>query len=233
MNNARHLSIFDPTDYKDKKILIVGCGNIGSHTATHLVRMGFENIVLYDFDVVEDVNICTQDFTTEDMGKEKTQAVKDKLLLINPDATITTRGEFTADSLEEIVSQDLIAPLALISAVDSIEIRQAMKEILINSDIADVPVIDGRIGREQVEVLYAQTPEQWDVIIPEEMNAETACTEKYIAYTPTMCATLIAISVKKLCTGDELFEDIIFDFVTLSLIKTHGQENTRNNRQAP
>ena len=36
---------------------MLGCGAIGSSTAIQLVRMGAKEIVLYDFDKVEEANV--------------------------------------------------------------------------------------------------------------------------------------------------------------------------------
>ena len=53
---------------------IMGCGAIGSSTAMQLARMGAENFSLYDFDIVEDINIGVSQFTMNDIGMLKVEA---------------------------------------------------------------------------------------------------------------------------------------------------------------
>lgn len=216
MNNSRHLTIFDSEPFKYKAIHIVGCGNIGSHTAEAIARMGFENIFLYDFDDVEEVNLSTQNFLTSDIGKPKIEVIDDRLLQINRNIVVTkVPGAITADSKLPIEPGNT---LALISGLDSIEARSMLCQLLIDSKI-QVEIIDGRIGKEQVEVLHADFPEAWDIEIGDEERADVSCTEKYISYTPILCAALIANNLKKICLNEEIEYHQLFNFKTLNYIK--------------
>ena len=67
---------------------IMGCGAIGSSTAIQLVRMGAEKFSLYDFDIVEDVNVGVSQFTMNDVGLLKVEALQNHIESINPDARI-------------------------------------------------------------------------------------------------------------------------------------------------
>ena len=59
----------------DKRINIIGCGAVGSWLSFFLLKMGFKNIHVYDFDVVEEHNLPNQMFTEKQIGKEKVQAL--------------------------------------------------------------------------------------------------------------------------------------------------------------
>lgn len=223
MNNSRHLGIFDPSAYKGYYIHIVGCGNIGSHAATALARMGFEKFVLYDFDKVEDVNVCTQNFDEDNLEESKIDAVAKKLLKINPKINIKLINEELTEESElfndEEMQEAVENTLAVVSGVDSLEARAIIKGLMQENDILrDKPVIDGRLGKEQVEVYYMKKPSEWEVE-PEAGTIEAPCTEKYIAYTPLLCAAMIASNMKKLCAKEEIPKEMIFDFVTSSFVK--------------
>ncbi|OGC04701.1 thiamine biosynthesis protein ThiF [candidate division WOR-1 bacterium RIFOXYA12_FULL_43_27] len=69
---------------KGKKIGIAGCGGLGSNLAINLVRMGADNLVLVDFDVIEPSNLNRQQYFQEDIGKAKVETLKNLLLKINP-----------------------------------------------------------------------------------------------------------------------------------------------------
>jgi molybdopterin/thiamine biosynthesis adenylyltransferase len=61
-------------EHKDKRINIIGCGATGSWLAFFLLKMGFENIHIYDFDIIEEHNIPNQLFREKDIGKPKVDA---------------------------------------------------------------------------------------------------------------------------------------------------------------
>ena len=71
-------------NFKDKKILILGLGGIGSIVAELLVRSGFCNIILVDFDKVEQSNLNRQlAYSYENVGEFKTDALEKRLISIN------------------------------------------------------------------------------------------------------------------------------------------------------
>lgn len=67
------------------RIHIIGCGSVGSTVAENLARFGITKFTLYDFDKVEEHNIVNQIFTQKDVGREKTEALKDIMCDINPE----------------------------------------------------------------------------------------------------------------------------------------------------
>ena len=84
MNLNKSYEFFQPEMCKER-LHIIGCGAVGSTLAENLVRLGITNITLYDFDTVESHNIANQMFRETDIGKLKTEALRDILLEINPD----------------------------------------------------------------------------------------------------------------------------------------------------
>ncbi|MFO7809951.1 MAG: sulfur carrier protein ThiS adenylyltransferase ThiF [Candidatus Delongbacteria bacterium] len=67
---------------------IAGCGGIGSNVAAALVRAGAGGLLIADFDTVEISNLNRQYFFLEDLGLKKSDALKNRLLMINPDCSI-------------------------------------------------------------------------------------------------------------------------------------------------
>lgn len=115
MDLNKSLEFFDPSKVKGR-CHVIGCGSIGSNVAEQLARYGVENIVLYDFDIVEPHNIANQLFTEEDVSKEKTKALSELLYKINPKLkhTLEIKGEYTDQILTDYVFM----------CVDSVEVRQ-------------------------------------------------------------------------------------------------------------
>lgn len=119
-------------------IHIIGLGTIGSRIAEFLARSGFTKFELWDLDKVERKNINNQCYTEAHVGKPKTEACKDLILSINPEAeqTIKLHDEGWTD---EILSGYVFL------AVDNIDIRRAFVEQHINNPFIKV-VFDCRVG---------------------------------------------------------------------------------------
>lgn len=79
---------YDPKSVKDP-IHIIGVGAMGSCVAELLVRLGFENLVIYDFDIVTAHNITNQMYYEDQINQPKCEALTQSLQKINKDVTVT------------------------------------------------------------------------------------------------------------------------------------------------
>ena len=77
-----------PKEMKEKLenayVAIAGLGGLGSNIAVMLARSGVGHLLLVDFDVVDVTNLNRQAYGISQVGKEKTQALKELLCEINP-----------------------------------------------------------------------------------------------------------------------------------------------------
>ena len=90
---------------RNTTILIAGCG-IGSSFAEVAVRLGFENIILADGDIVNDHNLNRQCFTAGDIGKLKVKALAERLRAINPSVKVKEFDEYISEkNVTQIVSE--------------------------------------------------------------------------------------------------------------------------------
>lgn len=72
------------------RVILFGVGGVGSWCAEALIRTGIANLTIVDFDRVSPSNINRQLMaTTETIGEVKVDAMKRRLLSINPSANIT------------------------------------------------------------------------------------------------------------------------------------------------
>lgn len=88
-----------------QRVIIFGIGGVGSWCAESLVRTGIRQITIVDSDRICITNINRQLLaTTKTVGQVKVEALKDRLLEINPKAEITALQQIysaeTADSFE-------------------------------------------------------------------------------------------------------------------------------------
>ncbi len=104
----------------EKRVIIFGVGGVGSWCAESLVRSGIRQLTIVDSDRVCITNINRQLMaTTKTVGQVKVDALKERLLAINPSAEITALQQvFTAETAEcfELDTFDYI-----IDAIDSLK----------------------------------------------------------------------------------------------------------------
>lgn len=85
---SRNKGILETGIMKDKRVVILGCGSVGSLVAMELARAGVGNFLLVDADIVEYHNICRHQCGINDVGDLKVNALERKLKNINPKVNI-------------------------------------------------------------------------------------------------------------------------------------------------
>ncbi len=73
---------------RDAVVGVAGLGGMGSHVATALARTGIGHLVIADFDVVDGSNLFRQCYTPSDVGRPKAEAMRERLLEIEPDLDV-------------------------------------------------------------------------------------------------------------------------------------------------
>lgn len=66
-------------EIQQKRIILAGCGGIGSWTILQLARMNPAALFMYDDDIVEIANMSGQLYSQEDVGKAKVDAMADMI----------------------------------------------------------------------------------------------------------------------------------------------------------
>ena len=104
------------------RVIIFGVGGVGSWVAEGLVRSGVVRITLVDSDRVSITNVNRQcPATTKTIGEVKVNAMKNRLLEINPDAEIeAVEGVYDSTTCDtfNLESYDYV-----IDAIDSLECK--------------------------------------------------------------------------------------------------------------
>lgn len=103
----------------EKKVILFGIGGVGSWCAESLVRTGIVNLTIVDSDRVCVTNVNRQIMaTTKTVGQVKTEALKERLLEINPKADIIALQKIY--SIETSNQFNLEDYDIIIDAIDSI-----------------------------------------------------------------------------------------------------------------
>lgn len=102
------------------RIIIFGVGGVGSWCAESLVRSGIRRMTIVDSDRVCITNVNRQAMaTTKTVGRVKVEALKERLLEINPAADITAIQEiFSADTADSFHLEEYDY---IIDAIDSLK----------------------------------------------------------------------------------------------------------------
>ena len=88
---------------KKSKVIIYGIGGVGSFVCEALARAGIENLILVDYDKIEITNLNRQIHALHStIGKQKTEAMKNRILDINPKAKKETK-----EKEEELINETI------------------------------------------------------------------------------------------------------------------------------
>ncbi len=83
---------------QDKAIAIFGLGGVGGTALEALARTGFKHFLIVDFDKVDPSNLNRQIlYTAKDIGRNKVEAAKERILSINPEADVQIFNHKTQD----------------------------------------------------------------------------------------------------------------------------------------
>ena len=103
-----------------KRVIIFGVGGVGSWCAESLVRSGIRQLTIVDSDCVCITNINRQLMaTTKTVGQVKVDALKERLLSINPQAEITALQQIFSEETAESFELDTYD--YVIDAIDSLK----------------------------------------------------------------------------------------------------------------
>ena len=105
---------------REKRVIIFGVGGVGSWCAESLVRSGITKLTIVDSDRVSVTNINRQLMaTTETIGQVKVDALRERLLTINPSADVTALQQvFTAETASKFALEEYDY---IIDAIDSLK----------------------------------------------------------------------------------------------------------------
>ena len=101
---SRNTGLLESDAMLDKRAVLVGCGSVGSFVALELARSGVGHFVLCDADILDIHNICRHQCGFSDLGRYKVDALRDRILNINPYAEVHIFRSF----LQRVPEEDLL-----------------------------------------------------------------------------------------------------------------------------
>lgn len=213
-NHIQHSGLFAPLEHP---VRLIGTGGIGSLTAVMLAKMSDGDVMIFDDDTVDEINIATQFYRTEDIGRNKANAITELSNQFSDTVQFFPVPERYPSSRQK-------PAWMVISAVDSIKSRKAIWQDL--RLMADWKwYLDARMGaekfdlycvsREDIQWYSSLLSKQYDELIPDE-----PCTAKATFYTAAIAAGHIGKTIRKILTGEKppvwLSHDIYADKILLA-----------------
>lgn len=119
---------------KNKTVLVVGIGGVGSFCVEALARTGIGHLILVDKDKVESSNINRQLLaTTETIDQVKVIVMKKRIQTLNPECKVDMYDCFYDYSMDEKIFSQKID--FVIDCIDSIKSKQDLAMACIQRDI--------------------------------------------------------------------------------------------------
>jgi molybdopterin/thiamine biosynthesis adenylyltransferase len=196
----RQAALFDPLQYKDAHVTLIGVGGIGSGVLMGLAKMGITNITVYDDDLVETHNMPNQFYCVNHIGQPKVTAAAEIAKEFSPDEIDIKAINEKASYLSDIPENSII-----IFAMDSLEAR---KELFLSRFVCRTKhVIDARMGGNVISVYNVDLDEDENVATyAETLHAvphKTPCAAQAISYTILLTAGLVCSSVRNILVGNK------------------------------
>ncbi|MCY1660931.1 HesA/MoeB/ThiF family protein [Chryseobacterium sp. SL1] len=154
---SRSKGILEVGILEQKKVAVVGLGSFGSHIAVELAKAGVGNFKLFDFDRVELSNIARHICGINDLGRYKTHAIRDAVLLKNPYTDVST-FEININENGVLFSEEIEDCDLILCLTDENRSRQYINDLSIEKQ---KKVIYGRaITRAEGGDIFRYTPEK-------------------------------------------------------------------------
>lgn len=128
-----------PIGLRDAVVAVLGCGGLGSNVATLLVRAGVGELVLVDFDVVDESNLSRQMFFRDQIGMPKPVALAATLQRIDPTVRLTPYvRRMEAHTIAELIAGAHV----VVEAVDQAETKAMIANTVMEIS-PDTPLVMG------------------------------------------------------------------------------------------
>jgi len=190
----------------DSTMLIIGMGGLGSPTALYLAASGVGHIIIADFDQVELSNLQRQIIHgTSDIGDDKVNSAKAKMLEINPNIKVTIANEIVhTDNLSSLIKDVDVVLDGTDNFESRFEINKACVEFQKPLVSAAVIRLEGQIS---VFKGYEKDQPCYQCLYSEDGNENESCVQSgVLAPVAGLVGTIQALQAIKvlLGLGDEL-----------------------------
>ena len=120
--------------FKKIKVCVVGLGGVGAYAVEALARLGVEDFVVIDKDVVDITNLNRQIIALEStLGRDKSEVVKERILDINPNAKVKNYSMFYNSESRDVLLKEKVD--FVIDAIDTITCKWDLIKLCLDNNI--------------------------------------------------------------------------------------------------
>ncbi len=217
----RQLDIIKPEQLL-MPIHVIGAGAVGTATVIALTKMGCSNIMVYDYDDIEEHNISNQMCYANGIGKAKVDLLRQLVYELNGIEITTKYEKCTEDSVKNFSG-------IIIVVTDNMEIRNKVYEYAQYNPRISL-IIDARMGAEIARAYFVKmnnisTKKYYERNLYDDEHAEEApCSAKSIIYCPGILGNYIAYIVKAYAKNELDIVEMIINIPRMEIMKTTEEE---------
>jgi adenylyltransferase/sulfurtransferase len=182
-------------------VLLVGAGGIGNTVAAQLAASGIEELLVADFDRIDETNLSRQFlFGPDDVGEHKVNVLLQRLGDINPDVRVTPiPSRLDKDNLAQFVERADI----VVDGSDNFQTRFAVVDACI---AAGKPLVTGSAIRLEGQVAvfgpdYKTSPCYRCLYTEADESLDSCAGNGVLGPVPGVVGALVAVEVLKLLAG--------------------------------
>lgn len=193
----------------DSKVLLIGCGGLGTIVADQLVRAGVGHLTIVDRDDVAKSNLQRQSlFMESDVGQPKASVAYTRLRSINKDVWVgCIVGNVTEAKLNDLITTE--RPDLIVDATDNFETRYIINDV---ASKRRVPwIYGGVVGTHGMvlPIIPRKTP-CLRCLWPEPPQDGATCNEVgVLAPAVHIVASMQVIEAMKILTGQEIKPELV------------------------
>ena len=194
-------------EIQKKRIVVAGCGGIGSNLAFQLARMHPAGLYLYDDDTVETVNMAGQLFSRNDVGRTKVSAVTGMISAYTNMQSVYAIPQRFTETTE--------AANIMMCGFDNMAARktffEAWKNHVINKPAEEMKYclfLDGRLSMDTLQVFCITGDDSYNMatymehyLFSDEEAEHTVCSMKQTTYLACMIGSVMTNLFTNFCAN--------------------------------
>ena len=189
MRFERQHDLLSQEKLAEQRILIIGVGAVGRQVAISLAAMGAKNIRICDMDIVDESNIATQAYPSQDVGQKKVVSLIKTMRSLDHEANSSFMEDEEAWNPRRYIDYN---PTIVFSCVDRMDVRRSI--FLFCKKNGTPLFLDGRMLAEMGHVFcYDSTDinEYESTLFTDEQAIQGRCTARSTLYMANILANLM------------------------------------------
>ena len=189
MRFERQHDLLSQEKLAEQRILIIGVGAVGRQVAISLAAMGAKNIRICDMDIVDESNIATQAYPSQDVGQKKVVSLIKTMRSLDHEANSSFMEDEEAWNPRRYIEYN---PTIVFSCVDRMDVRRSI--FLFCKKNGTPLFLDGRMLAEMGHVFCYDSTDidgYESTLFTDEQALQGRCTARGTLYMANILANLM------------------------------------------